>query len=115
MDNQTQQTHDHLMASEPFGYRGYLIRPISHKVQPHWISETRSFAYWGWSVFNVDGAGVSPGATWGHSPMQAMDIVDCMIEAQESGQDFWALMHRKAALSRPQDYLLEATASERRR
>ena len=101
IDNQTKQIHDHVMASEPFDYRGYMIKPVSHRVQPHWIAETRSFAYWGWSVFDHHGTQVAPGATWGRSPMQTMDIVDCMLATDQdrgnTADDFWAAMAVKNA------------------
>ncbi len=75
--------HDAVMNSEPVEYRGYLIKPVSHRVQPYY--DRGRFTYWGWNVIYASGpyagCNAGPGATWGKSIGQAKSIIDCLHEA----------------------------------
>ena len=71
--------HDAVMASAPIPYRGYSLKPVSHRHRPHF--DCGVFTYWGWVVVDAMGANAGPGATWGKTIEQAKHIVDCLYEA----------------------------------
>jgi len=100
------------MAMAPIEYRGYLIKPISHAVQPHFIKG--QFVYWGYIPVYLTGpypgAHAGPGATWSPTIGGVKTMIDCLHEAGPEpsrlpsveaevhrawNTRFWALMNER--------------------
>lgn len=71
------EEHDRIMAMPPIEYRGYLIKPVSHRFRPYYIRG--EYVYWCWIV-SRDGCNDGPGATCG-TIGQMKTVIDCMHEA----------------------------------
>jgi len=74
--------HDAVMGSQAVPYRGYIIKPVSHRHQPYFIGGR--FIYWGWIIVYASGeyagCNAGPGATWALTVGGAKTIIDCLHE-----------------------------------
>lgn len=83
ISEEDQKAHDAAMASAPVEYRGYLIKPVSLRYQPHFISG--KYVYFGFIPVYVTGefkgCHAGPGATWSRTVGGAKTMIDCLHEA----------------------------------
>lgn len=77
MTPEEQLRYDAFMSQSPVLYRGFSIRPVSHKFQPFYVAGR--WYYYGYMICSKDGSlNLSPGAVWGHTLDWAMGAIDCM-------------------------------------
>lgn len=108
LPEELREQHDRHMAQEPVRYRGFLIRPLSHRFAPYY---TNRFHYWGYNVCldTPVGGNITPGAVWFHSVGHAKTTIDVMHEVGfvteiryghawqnvADAERFWALMRER--------------------
>lgn len=75
--------HDAVLATAPIAYRGYLIKPTSHRFGPFLIDG--EFVYWGYLPIYITGeypgAHAGPGCVWSQNIGGVKTIIDCLHEA----------------------------------
>ncbi|MFS0841306.1 hypothetical protein [Paenibacillus sp. 1P03SA] len=82
-------------------YKGYTIKPKLDFGKLHWIVRGNDIRR-GYVV--TDGiVNVMPGATWFCSTIEARVAIETLIEAKETGSDFWELWDQKSGRKQWED------------